>query len=55
MQELPGDKTMTMTVICTLTPGALEKAVGLLNGLTGYMKSDMSKYHKFKLCKNTGR
>ena len=42
LKERLGNKTMTMTVICTLKPGAQEKAVGLLNGLTGYVKSDMS-------------
>jgi hypothetical protein len=43
VQELLGHKTMTMTLRYThLSQEHKKKAVGLLNGLTGYVKNDMS-------------
>ncbi len=43
VQELLGHKTVTMTLrYAHLAEENKRKAVGLLNGLTGYIKSDMS-------------
>ena len=43
VQELLGHKTVTMTLrYAHLAEENKKKAVGLLNGLTGYVRSDMS-------------
>jgi len=43
VQELPGHKTVTMTLRYShLAEENKKKAVGLLNGLIGYVRSDMS-------------
>jgi hypothetical protein len=43
VQELPGHKTVTMTLRYShLAEENKKKAVGLLNGLTGYLRSDVS-------------